>query len=85
VIEIEVLEGNWQTVSVFQRCKLDLVGGGMGIWWHGVAATEVLAVCRMLRVPRVEWGDVLDGVQVMAAIVAKERNDETSSAFKKKR
>jgi hypothetical protein len=51
--------------------------------WHGVSGSEIRAVCLLMRIARVNWPDVLDGVQFMAQVVAKHRNDEQAKNAKK--
>lgn len=60
--EIEVLECNWTTVRVWLNCTPDFAGMGQRV---GIPATEVRAALSVMRVPRSEWAQVLEGVRVM--------------------
>lgn len=75
---IEVLEENWTAVSVYARCQSTVVGlsgvSGVRLLHLGVSAQEAEAAVRMLRVPRREWPDVLQRVQVMSAAAANHLN-----------
>lgn len=83
VLWIGVLPRNAGIVQVFQRCQPQ-VAIGMGVLWQGVGAVEVLAACRMSRVPRADWPRYLDGVQLMAHVVAGIRNDKEAKRAKRK-
>lgn len=50
----------------------------MGIYWQGCTASEIRAACLLMRIPRKEWFDVLDGVQHMAQVIAEIRNREAN-------
>lgn len=73
---IGVLPENVGVVAVFQRCQPQ-IGIGMGVLWQGVGASEVRAACLMSHVSRADWPRYLDGVQMMARVVAEVRNAET--------
>lgn len=60
-------------VRVFRRCQPQ-ISVGMGVLWQGVTASEVRAACIMLDVPRRDWARHVDGVQLMARVVADLRN-----------
>lgn len=75
--EIDVLAENWTTVQVYLRCQPD-ISVGWGERWNGISATEVRSAATMMRVPRDEWPDVLDGVQHMGRVVAEIRNSEAN-------
>lgn len=78
VYEIGVLPDNRVIVETFDRCLPEL-SVGMGVLWQGVRATEIRAACGMGRVPRKVWPAVIDGVQLMARIVAGIRNDDEAA------
>lgn len=69
--EAEVLEENWLSVQVFQRCKPDWIGAMKPVY-AGIAATEMESVCRLLGIPTESWPEVSEGVRVMTDAVAKE-------------
>ena len=60
--DIEVLECNWNTVTVWLHCIPAYAGMGPRV---GMPAAEVRAALLLMRVPRAEWPDVLAGVRVM--------------------
>lgn len=60
--DIEVLQCNWNTVTVWTYCIPAYAGMGQRV---GVPAAEVRAALLLMRVPRAEWPDVLAGVRVM--------------------
>ncbi|MFM2287125.1 MAG: hypothetical protein RL684_268 [Pseudomonadota bacterium] len=70
-----VLPGNRVVVDTFQRCQPQ-ISVGMGVLWQGVTASEIRAACVLGHVPRADWPKVLDGVQLMARVVANVRNEE---------
>lgn len=80
---IEVWPEHMQTVIVFTHCQPGLVAGLGGVVWQGVSCTEVESACRMLRVSPSAWPTVLDGVQRMAQIVAKHRNEAAAAKSKR--
>ena len=80
---VEVWPEHFDTVQVFQRCQPQLIGGFGGVLWHGVSGSEIRAVCLLMHITRATWPDVLDGVQFMAQVVAKHRNDEQGKRSKK--
>lgn len=55
----------------------------MGVLWQGVTATEVHAACIMLSVPRRDWARHVDGVQLMARVVADVRNADKTHKSRK--
>lgn len=78
VYEIGVLPDNLVIVETLDRCLPEL-SVGMGVLWRGVQATEILAACKLGHVPRKVWPEVIDGVQLMARIVAGIRNDDEAA------
>jgi hypothetical protein len=78
-IECEVLECNWWPVQVYLRCQQTMLSGMAGAVLLGVSAVEVRAVCSLMRVPRCEWPDVLDGAQALAGMVAKIENEKAKA------
>lgn len=60
--DIEVLECNWTTVTIWTHCIPAYAGMGQRV---GIPATEVRTALLVMRVPRAEWPDVLAGVRVM--------------------
>jgi len=83
-IECEVLECNWWPVMVYLRCQQTMLAGMSGAVLLGVSAVEVRAVCSLMRVPRVEWPDTLDGAQALAGMVAKIENEKAAARAKAK-
>lgn len=69
VVEIEVLEPNWETVRVFRMCQFDITGG-MGVSYHGIAAREIEAACNLYEIPAEERTEIADGVRYMGEVVA---------------
>lgn len=66
---IEVLEENWETFEVYQRCQHTFAGmAGLPI---GFSASEVASAMAALRVPRRRQREVLDGVQLMGRVQAR--------------
>lgn len=84
VIEIEVLAENESAVQVYLRCQQTMLAGMSGAVILGVSASEAMASARMLRVPVREWPDVIDGVQLLASLVAKIENDKAAARAKAK-
>lgn len=78
--EIEVLECNWTAVQVYLRCQMTTIAGMSGAVLLGVSASEAMASARMLRVPVREWPETIDGVQVLASLVAKIENGKMQAA-----
>lgn len=60
--DIEVLECNWTTVTVWLNCIPAFAGMGQRV---GVPASEIRAALLLMRVPRSQWAEVLTGVRVM--------------------
>jgi len=81
-ITIGVLAENWIVLDVFDGCQPQ-VSIGMGIYWQGVAASEVKSGCAMLLIPSDEWPRILDGVQLMARAIAHIRNDREAKRSEK--
>lgn len=55
-------------MEVFNSCTWAYLQAGMGeVIPQGLPAAEVLAVCRLLRIPPKDWPDVFSGVRVMVA------------------
>lgn len=79
---IGVLPRNVGVVDVFRRCQPQ-VSVGMGVFWQGVSASEVRAACLMSHVASEDWPRYIDGVQLMARVVANVRNAESAKAEKK--
>lgn len=79
---IGVLPENVGIVQVFQRCQPQ-VALGMGVLWQGVGASEVMSACLMSHVRRMNWPRYIDGVQLMARVVASIRNDEEAKRAKR--
>ena len=59
---IEVLECNWTTVTIWTHCIPAFAGMGQRV---GIPAAEVRAALLLFRIPRLEWPEVLLGVRVM--------------------
>lgn len=76
-VEIEILEENWTTVQVFQVCQPTFAG--MSGTQVGIAAAEIEAAMRGLRIAPRERPDVMRGVVYMGRIAA----DEASKVAKK--
>lgn len=72
---IGVLPANQVVVDTFKRCQPQ-IGVGMGVLWQGVSAGEIRAACVLSHVRRADWPRVMDGVQLMARVVAGIRNEE---------
>jgi hypothetical protein len=83
--DIEVLACNWQTVEVYQRCQMTLVGGAHGARCMGIAAREVHTAVTLMRVARPAWPDVLDGVQLMGREAAGRLNGAATDAAPSRR
>jgi hypothetical protein len=83
-IWVGVLPENIGVVRVFERCQPQ-VAIGMGVIWQGASASEVRAACLMSRVPRTDWPRYLDGVQLMARVVAGIRNAEEEKHAKRRK
>ena len=79
IVEVEVLECNWWPVQVYLRCQQTMLSGMAGAVLLGVSAVEIRAVCSLMRVPRSDWPDVLDGAQALAGMVAKVENDKAKA------
>lgn len=55
-------------MQVFSSCTWAYLQAGMGeAVPQGLPAAEVLAVCRLLRIPQRDWPEVFSGVRVMVA------------------
>lgn len=67
---------NWTTIQVFCRCAWTRIVGPMQLIWDGIAAREIESVMTIMRVPRTEWIDVLDGVRVMVEAARPHLNAE---------
>lgn len=78
IVEIEVLECNWNAVAVFLHCEPQWLGG-MGAFRLGIAAAEVRAAALMLRTPRTEWPQLLADVRFMGRIAAVVENERRKS------
>ncbi len=75
VTEIEVLECNWNAVTVFLHCEPQWLGG-MSACRMGIAAAEIHAAASLLRLPRQEWPPLLADVQLMGRIAARVQNQQ---------
>ncbi len=58
---------------MFEHCQLSL-SVGVGVHYNGVSAREVHSACLMLRVPGIQWPDVLADAQFMGRIVSNALN-----------
>lgn len=72
---IGVLPQNWLVIDVFRACQPQ-IAVGMGVLWQGVSAQEVRSACVMLSVKRCDQARVLAGVQLMAHVTARVRNED---------
>ena len=60
---------HWQPVSVFQACTWTYRSVGMGASVpSGIAATEILSVCHLLRIPPKQWEEVFAYVRLMVSV-----------------
>jgi hypothetical protein len=84
VVEIEVWYTHLSAVNVFMRSKAPIMVGMSGGYHDVVSGQEVESVCRMLRIPRAEWFEILDDVQLMSSISARIKNDSHSSRSESK-
>lgn len=70
---IEVMHNNWDTARVYELCGWELLGVGMmekPLYWQ-VPAPEILAVCRMLGIPRKKWKKITNDIKLIMQPVAK--------------
>lgn len=82
---VDVWICNLLAVRVFQRCTVTGIGAGMGgVWWTGIAADEILLICRLLKVPKAKWADVSWDVRYMGSCVAKARNERAAAAAERR-
>jgi len=76
VIDIEVLEENWDTVHVFRHCQPSFITGMHAPVYLGISALELQAACSILHiVPDV---DLIAGIKVMAEETARIYSDKAS-------
>ena len=72
---MEVWSCNCLAVEVFEQCELDVVGTGMaGLYWRGIAATEIQSACDLLGIADTDRAQVADDVKHMGSVVAHARN-----------
>lgn len=70
---IEVMYNNWDTARVYELCGWELLGVGMTekpIYWQ-IPAPEILAICRMLCIPRKKWKKITKEIKLIMQPVAK--------------
>lgn len=70
-----MLEENWDTVQVFQRCAQHYLVGMAGYAALGFSATEIASGCRLYRLPPRRWPDVSAQVLHMGRIAAGVMNE----------
>ncbi|MGQ0529986.1 MAG: hypothetical protein ACT4PG_09275 [Panacagrimonas sp.] len=59
---------------MFECCQLTCIGG-MGAFYNGICATEVLAACDLHAVPRRERAELAADVQYMGRTVSDALNE----------
>jgi len=64
---IEVLAENWQAFEVFRLCLAEVAGMGGVV---GIAAAEIHAAVRLLRLPPSAWPDTAHKVHYMGRCLA---------------
>jgi len=69
VIDIEVLEENWNTVAVFRHCQPGFITGLHAPVYVGISALELQAACALLRI--VPDADLIAGIKVMSEETAR--------------
>ena len=74
VLEVEVLDENWDAVQVFIRCRQEYVAGMNGAFAIGFNAREVEAGCRLAGVRRARWPEISEDVLAMAGVAAEVLN-----------
>lgn len=81
---LSVLPCNVWPVQVYLHCQSSALAGMSGAVLMGVSAQEVLAATRLLRAPAREWPNIVSGVQILGAKVAKIENDKAAARAKAK-
>jgi len=69
VIDIEVLEENWNTVRVFRTCQPSFITGLHAPAYLGISALELQAACSLLQIALDP--DLMAGIKVMAEETAR--------------
>jgi hypothetical protein len=77
---IDVLACNWTTVDMFRGCQLSFVGGAGRAICMGIAATEIHAALQLRCLPRRQWPEVAQGIQLMGRMSASTINKKLSAA-----
>ncbi|MEO5626922.1 MAG: DUF1799 domain-containing protein [Dokdonella sp.] len=67
---------NWTIAHVFECCQWTVHIGMAGGFWMGISGQEIDSVCRLQKVPRDEWHEVLLGVRLMASKAAPVMNEK---------
>lgn len=82
--DIEIWPENALAVQVFMQClptaipHLRPVGMTVvsGVWWVGIASTEIESTLRLLRIPPKKWPELAESVQVMSPVWAAAKNSQ---------
>jgi len=69
VIEIEVLDENWNTVQVFRYCQPSFITGMHAPVYLGISALELQAACSLLRIAPDD--DLISGIKIMCEETAR--------------
>lgn len=74
MIELEVLEENWEAVQAFGLCQQSWIGGMAGGVALGFSAQEISAACRLLGIARDLLATVAVQLREMGAAAAEALN-----------
>jgi len=66
---IEVLDDNWDTVSVFRHCQPNFITGMHAPVYLGISALELQAACGLLRITPDD--DLVAGIKIMSEETAR--------------
>jgi len=69
VMEIEVLDVNWDTVQVFRYCQPGFITGLHASVYVGISALELQAACSLLKIP--PDADLVAGIKIMCEETAR--------------
>jgi len=64
-----VLDGNWNTVTVFRHCQPGFITGLHAPVYMGISALELQAACSLLNIP--PDADLVAGIKVMSEETAR--------------
>lgn len=84
-IELHIMEDLFPSVTTFQLCDLHAIGGGFGVSYTGITATEIEAAVRLARISRDERDQVVSDVKYMGSVAASGRNQQIAAQANSKR